>query len=84
MTPCDLFLLAVKSSIRHGLNHELTWLCEPTPLLLLMDMASSAFNLDYLIDILINMHNVSFLFEKRPGRLLGYDMAKIVQDPHML
>lgn len=47
-------------------------------------LISSAFNLDYLIDILISMHNVSFLFEKRPGRLLGYDMAKIVQDPHML
>lgn len=30
------------------------------------------------------MYNVRLLFEKRPGKLLVYEMAKIVQDSHML
>lgn len=84
-TPGDLFLLAVKSIIRHSLNCELIWLLllfkghtEPTLLLLLVRMSSGAFNLDYLIGIWISMYNVSLLCEKIPGKLLVYDMAKIV------
>lgn len=69
LAPCYLFLLAVKSTIRHGLNSALLCLfflfkghIEPISCLLLTDMASSAFNLDYLIGILISMYKVSFLF----------------------
>lgn len=85
LTPCDLFLLAAKSIIRHSLNRELIWLLlpfkghiEPTLLLLLMHMSSSAFNLDYLIGIWTSMYNVSLLCEKITGKLLVYDMAKTV------
>lgn len=91
LAPCDLFLLAVKSIIRHGLNCEPIWLLllfkghtEPTPLLMLVHMSSSTFNLGYLIALWISMYNVSLLCEKNSWETLGMWYDKNCVRAHML